>query len=80
MQTKFFFGLMIMINVDMCMNKVHSVIAKRYSNAKQSYFVVYKPNKSGGYRVYFPDLPGCISGGDDFVMQTIICVKLISWG
>jgi len=33
---------------------------------KYTYFAVYEPSEYGGYGVYFPDLPGCISGGDDF--------------
>jgi len=33
---------------------------------KQSYFAVYEPVKDGGYGVYFPDLPGCISYGKTY--------------
>ena len=33
---------------------------------KHTYFAVYEPNGAGGYGVYFPDLPGCASVGDDF--------------
>jgi len=33
---------------------------------KHIYFAVYEPNSDGGYGVYFPDLPGCVSVGDDF--------------
>ena len=33
---------------------------------KSMYFAVFEPNGSGGYGVYFPDLPGCVSVGDDF--------------
>jgi len=33
---------------------------------KYTYFAVFEPNGSGGYGVYFPDLPGCVSIGDDF--------------
>jgi len=33
---------------------------------KHTYFAVFEPNGNGGYGVYFPDLPGCISVGDDF--------------
>ncbi len=29
------------------------------------YYAVFEPNSSGGYGVYFPDLPGTCSGGDD---------------
>ena len=33
---------------------------------KHTYFAVFEPNSSGGYGVYFPDLPGCVSVGDNF--------------
>lgn len=33
---------------------------------KQTYFAVFEPNGFGGYGVYFPDVPGCISVGDNF--------------
>jgi len=33
---------------------------------KYTYFAVYEPAKHGGYGVYFPDLPGCASCGDNF--------------
>lgn len=29
------------------------------------FFAIFTPNSSGGYGVYFPDLPGTLSGGDD---------------
>ncbi len=32
---------------------------------KMIYFGVFEPCEDGGYSVYFPDLPGCASGGDD---------------
>ena len=31
---------------------------------KAIYQAVFEPNGSGGYGVYFPDLPGCVSFGD----------------
>jgi len=31
-----------------------------------TYFAVFEPNGQGGYGVYFPDLMGCISYGDNF--------------
>ena len=34
---------------------------------KHSYLAVFEPNGSGGYGVYFPDLPGCASFGDSFI-------------
>ena len=33
---------------------------------KYTYFAVYEPNGNGGYGVYYPDLPGCVSMGDNF--------------
>ena len=33
---------------------------------KLTYFAVFEPNDTGGYGVYFPDLLGCISVGDNF--------------
>jgi predicted RNase H-like HicB family nuclease len=30
---------------------------------KSTYFAVFEPSNDGGYGVYFPDLPGCISYG-----------------
>ncbi|MDR0294136.1 MAG: type II toxin-antitoxin system HicB family antitoxin [Oscillospiraceae bacterium] len=32
---------------------------------KITYIGVFEPCNDGGYSVYFPDLPGCASGGDD---------------
>ena len=31
---------------------------------KMTYQAVFEPNSSGGYGVYFPDLPGCVTVGD----------------
>jgi len=31
---------------------------------KSTYFAVFEPTGNGGYSVYFPDLPGCISCGN----------------
>ena len=33
---------------------------------KYTYLAVFEPNGKGGYGVYFPDLLGCVSGGNDF--------------
>ena len=33
---------------------------------KYSYFAVFEPTGTGGFGVYFPDLPGCTSMGDNF--------------
>ena len=32
---------------------------------KLTYFAVFEPDGNGGFGVYFPDLPGCISAGND---------------
>jgi len=32
---------------------------------KLTFFGVFEPCSDGGYSVYFPDLPGCTSGGED---------------
>lgn len=32
---------------------------------KVIYLAVLEPDGAGGYGVYYPDLPGCISAGDD---------------
>jgi predicted RNase H-like HicB family nuclease len=32
---------------------------------KLTYFAVFEPSQEG-YGVYFPDLPGCVSSGEDF--------------
>ncbi len=32
---------------------------------KVIYLAVLEPDGDGGYGVYFPDLPGCVSAGDD---------------
>ena len=33
---------------------------------KVTYFAVFEPSTEGTFGVYFPDLPGCISMGDNF--------------
>lgn len=33
---------------------------------KVTYFAVFEPAGSGGYSVYFPDLPGCVGYGEDY--------------
>ncbi len=33
---------------------------------RYSYPAVFEPASAGGYGVYFPDLPGCVSYGEDF--------------
>ena len=33
---------------------------------KHSYLAVFEPNGNGGFGVYFPDLPGCVSVGENF--------------
>ena len=32
---------------------------------KATYFAVFEPAADGAYSVYFPDVPGCISCGDN---------------
>jgi len=32
---------------------------------KITYFAVFEPVMEGGYSIYFPDVPGCISCGDN---------------
>lgn len=33
-------------------------------NEQQEYDVVLEPQEAGGYTVYVPDLPGCVSEGE----------------
>jgi predicted RNase H-like HicB family nuclease len=33
---------------------------------KLTFLAVLEPNSNGGYGVFFPDVPGCISVGDNF--------------
>ena len=33
---------------------------------KLTFIGVFEPCDDGGYSVYFPDIPGCASGGNDF--------------
>lgn len=33
---------------------------------KLTYFAVFEPNKDGGYSIYFPDVLGCTSRGDNY--------------
>ena len=33
---------------------------------KVTYFAIFEPAGNGSFGVYFPDLPGCTSMGDDF--------------
>ena len=32
---------------------------------KVTYFAVFEPQSDGGYSIYFPDVPGCITCGDN---------------
>jgi predicted RNase H-like HicB family nuclease len=32
---------------------------------KETYFAVFEPVAQGGYSVYFPDVPGCVTCGDN---------------
>lgn len=33
---------------------------------KLTYFAIFEPDKDGGYSVYFPDVLGCTSRGDNY--------------
>ena len=33
---------------------------------KLTYFAVFEPSKDGGYSIYFPDVLGCTSRGNDY--------------
>jgi antitoxin HicB len=33
-------------------------------NESREYDVIFEPQPEGGYTVYVPDLPGCVSEGD----------------
>ena len=34
---------------------------------KLKYYAVFEPSSNGNYGVYWPDLPGCVSMGDNFI-------------
>lgn len=42
---------------------------KKINNLRQkiyNYTVIFEPAKEGGYVVYVPSLPGCVTQGDNF--------------
>ena len=45
---------------------------------KLTFFGVFEPCDDGGYSVYFPDLPGCVSGGSDFENSLRNAVEALS--
>lgn len=50
---------------------------------KVTFFAVFEPSTEGTYGVYFPDLPGCISMGDDFQHAQIMAEEALGlhlWG
>ncbi|HWR31842.1 MAG TPA: type II toxin-antitoxin system HicB family antitoxin [Negativicutes bacterium] len=50
---------------------------------KVTYIAVFEPAPSGGFGVYFPDLPGCTSMGDDFEEATRMAEEALGlhlWG
>jgi len=44
---------------------------------KTTYFAVFEPCKGGGYSVYFPDLPGCTSAGDDYAQAAEMATEAL---
>ena len=44
---------------------------------KLTYPAVFEPNGKGGYGVYFPDLPGCATVGDDFESAQANAVEVL---
>lgn len=50
---------------------------------KVMYFAVFEPAADGGWGVYFPDLPGCISMGTDFADASAMAAEALGlhlWG
>lgn len=50
---------------------------------KITYFAVFEPSVNGTFGVYFPDLPGCISLGDNFENAQVMAVEALGlhlWG
>ncbi|MDR2671509.1 MAG: type II toxin-antitoxin system HicB family antitoxin, partial [Oscillospiraceae bacterium] len=44
---------------------------------KLTYFAVFEPSIDGAYSVYFPDVPGCISIGDNLEHATKMAQKAL---
>lgn len=50
---------------------------------KITYLAVFEPSTNGTFGVYFPDLPGCISMGDNFEHAQIMAAEALGlhlWG
>lgn len=50
---------------------------------KVTYFAVFEPSSDGAFGVYFPDLPGCISIGDNFQHAQVMAKESLGlhlWG
>lgn len=45
---------------------------------KATYLAVFEPSEDGGYSIYFPDFPGCISYGNDFESATQMAQEALS--
>ena len=43
---------------------------------KLTYFAIFEPNGNGGYGVYFPDILGCTSYGDNYDIAFIRIIIL----
>lgn len=44
---------------------------------KLTYLAVLEPSADGGYGVYFPDLPGCITYGADFESARVMATEAL---
>jgi len=49
-------------------------IIKKIRRKIQGYVAIFEKAPEGGYDVYFPDLPGCVTFGNDF-KQTVQASK-----
>lgn len=45
---------------------------------KLVYPAIFIPSEEGGYTIEFPDLPGCVTGGDDIVEAIFMAVDAAS--
>ena len=44
-----------------------------------TYFAVFEPNGKGGYGIYFPDLLGCTSYGQDFKHAQVMAKEALAF-
>ena len=44
---------------------------------KLTYFAIFEPNGNGGYGVYFPDILGCTSYGDNYDIAQIMAQEAL---